>query len=337
MDEAARRLGHRPARAPAAEPRAARRGLHPRRHAGRRRLGADRRARGRADRLGRRRRPPGRGRGIAVGLKSGPTTGLSYSTVRLLADGSVDRLRRHLGHGPGRAHDLRPDRRRGARRAARLGHGRHGRHGGRAVRPADLGQPVVRADGQRGPRGLPRHPGEAPGDGRAARVGRRGGRSSSTAARSGSATGSCRSATSSSAGLGPARRRAHRHRRDAQGGRARTIRSAGRAAFFEFNCTAVEVEVDRETGDVVVARHVTVSDVGKALNPTPGPRPGRGRRGHGSRPHADGALHLRRRRAGSGTSAPSTTGSRRAWTCRSDGERHHRERGRARARTARRA
>ena len=34
-------------------------------------------------------KPPGRGRGIAVGLKSGPTTGLSYSTVRLLVDGSV--------------------------------------------------------------------------------------------------------------------------------------------------------------------------------------------------------------------------------------------------------
>src|SRR4029079_2754269 len=33
--------------------------------------------------------PPGRGRGIAVGLKEGPTTGLSYSTVRLLVDGSV--------------------------------------------------------------------------------------------------------------------------------------------------------------------------------------------------------------------------------------------------------
>ena len=33
--------------------------------------------------------PPGRGRGLAVGIKSGPTTGLSYSTVRLLADGSV--------------------------------------------------------------------------------------------------------------------------------------------------------------------------------------------------------------------------------------------------------
>src|SRR3990170_3906229 len=32
---------------------------------------------------------PGRGRGLAVGLKSGPTTGLSNSIVRLLADGSV--------------------------------------------------------------------------------------------------------------------------------------------------------------------------------------------------------------------------------------------------------
>lgn len=31
----------------------------------------------------------GTGRGFAVGLKSGPTTGLSYSTVRLLADGSA--------------------------------------------------------------------------------------------------------------------------------------------------------------------------------------------------------------------------------------------------------
>jgi CO/xanthine dehydrogenase Mo-binding subunit len=42
----------------------------------------------------------------------------------------------------------------------------------------------------------------------------------------------------------------------------------GTSAFYEFNCTAVEVDVDRETGDVTVARHVTVSDVGKALNPT---------------------------------------------------------------------
>jgi CO/xanthine dehydrogenase Mo-binding subunit len=42
----------------------------------------------------------------------------------------------------------------------------------------------------------------------------------------------------------------------------------GTAAFFEFNCTAVEVEVDPATGDVTIARHVTVSDVGRALNPS---------------------------------------------------------------------
>jgi CO/xanthine dehydrogenase Mo-binding subunit len=42
----------------------------------------------------------------------------------------------------------------------------------------------------------------------------------------------------------------------------------GRAAFYEFSCTASEVEVDRETGEVRLLRHVIVSDVGKALNPT---------------------------------------------------------------------
>ncbi len=42
---------------------------------------------------------------------------------------------------------------------------------------------------------------------------------------------------------------------------------SGSAAFFEFNCTVIEAGVDRETGDVTIDRHVTVSDVGKALNP----------------------------------------------------------------------
>ncbi len=41
----------------------------------------------------------------------------------------------------------------------------------------------------------------------------------------------------------------------------------GAPAFFEFNCTAIEAEVDEETGDVTLVRHVTVSDVGKAINP----------------------------------------------------------------------
>ena len=37
---------------------------------------------------------------------------------------------------------------------------------------------------------------------------------------------------------------------------------SGSAAFYEFNCTAVEAEVDEDTGNVVIVRHVTVSDVG---------------------------------------------------------------------------
>jgi len=41
----------------------------------------------------------------------------------------------------------------------------------------------------------------------------------------------------------------------------------GTPAFFEFNCTAFEVEVDRATGEVLIHKHVTVGDVGKALNP----------------------------------------------------------------------
>ncbi len=41
----------------------------------------------------------------------------------------------------------------------------------------------------------------------------------------------------------------------------------GPPAFYEFNCTAVELEVDRETGEMLVLRHVSVADVGRALNP----------------------------------------------------------------------
>jgi CO/xanthine dehydrogenase Mo-binding subunit len=41
----------------------------------------------------------------------------------------------------------------------------------------------------------------------------------------------------------------------------------GTSAFYEFNATAVEASVDRDTGDITIHRYVTVSDVGKALNP----------------------------------------------------------------------
>jgi CO/xanthine dehydrogenase Mo-binding subunit len=41
----------------------------------------------------------------------------------------------------------------------------------------------------------------------------------------------------------------------------------GRPEFWEFMCSAVEVEVDAETGTVDVTRLILASDVGKALNP----------------------------------------------------------------------
>lgn len=41
----------------------------------------------------------------------------------------------------------------------------------------------------------------------------------------------------------------------------------GDAAFYEFNCTAIEVEVDFETGELLLHKHVSVSDVGTKLNP----------------------------------------------------------------------
>jgi len=41
----------------------------------------------------------------------------------------------------------------------------------------------------------------------------------------------------------------------------------GRPAFYELNCTAVEASVDPGTGEVTIHRHVTVSDVGRAINP----------------------------------------------------------------------
>jgi CO/xanthine dehydrogenase Mo-binding subunit len=41
----------------------------------------------------------------------------------------------------------------------------------------------------------------------------------------------------------------------------------GPPAFYEFSCTACEVEVDPETGEMLIVKHVSVADVGKALNP----------------------------------------------------------------------
>jgi CO/xanthine dehydrogenase Mo-binding subunit len=41
----------------------------------------------------------------------------------------------------------------------------------------------------------------------------------------------------------------------------------GNASFYEFSVTASEVAVDLETGDFELVKHITVADVGKAINP----------------------------------------------------------------------
>jgi CO/xanthine dehydrogenase Mo-binding subunit len=210
--------------------------------------------------------PAGRGRGIAVGLKEGPTTGLSYSTVRLLADGSVVVYAGTSDMGQGARTIF-----------AQIAAGELGAPvewvtvvmGDTAVVPYDqqtsasrssvlMGNAVLNAcrDVQRKLRsmaarlesvdeaGITVDAGvvSLP-DGRQLPVrdvlvrglGRLGGEV---------------------IGVGEMRKEAQLDHP-----------LGGTAAFYEFNATAVEVEVDRETGDVTVTRHVTVSDVGKALHP----------------------------------------------------------------------
>jgi CO/xanthine dehydrogenase Mo-binding subunit len=41
----------------------------------------------------------------------------------------------------------------------------------------------------------------------------------------------------------------------------------GSPAFYEFNCTAVELSVDEETGHITIHKHIIVGDTGKSLNP----------------------------------------------------------------------
>ena len=209
--------------------------------------------------------PPGRGRGLAIGIKSGPTTGLSYSTVRLLADGSVIVYAGTSDMGQGARTVL-------AQIAAEeLGAPIESVTvvmGDTAVVPYDaqtsasrssvlMGTAVQRACGQvreqlRGiaarlfgleeaeivvERGTVRLPDrELPVlDVLHRGLGRLGGELIGN--------GEMRKEEEPGHPLG------------------------GSAAFWEFNCTAIEAEVDEGTGDITLVRHVTVSDVGRALNP----------------------------------------------------------------------
>jgi CO/xanthine dehydrogenase Mo-binding subunit len=209
--------------------------------------------------------PPGHGRGIAVGLKSGPTTGLSYSTVRLLADGSavVYAGTSDMGQGArtifaqiasqelgvplgwvtvvmGDTALVPYDQQTSASRStvlmgnAILGACRQIQERLRSMAAALYGLPEGDITVSGGSVGLPGR--EVPvQEVLAAGLGRLGGEL---------------------IGVGESRK-------DAEPGHP----LSGAPAFFEFNCTAVEVAVDEETGDVTVLRHIIVSDVGKALNP----------------------------------------------------------------------
>ena len=213
------------------------------------------------------RTPPetGHGRGIAIGLKSGPTTGLSYSTVRLLADGSaiVHAGTSDMGQGArtifaqiasdelgvpldwvtvvmGDTAVVPYDQQTSASRSSVLMGNSilaacrdiQGKIRAMAARleSIDTDQVVVgRGEVRIGERVMPVR------DVLARGLGRLGGEV---------------------IGIGEMRKEAEP---------AHPL--GGTSAFYEFNCTAVEVEVDRDTGDVTLTRHVTVSDVGKALNP----------------------------------------------------------------------
>jgi CO/xanthine dehydrogenase Mo-binding subunit len=209
--------------------------------------------------------PPGHGRGIALGIKSGPTTGLSYSTVRLLSDGSVlvfagtsdmgqgartifaqiaatelgvalDRITVISGDTAVVPYDQQTSASRSTvlmgNAVLRACHDVQGQLRVMAARLHGIAEEQVTVEN-----GVVRLPDREvpiidvlrPGLGRMA----------------GELVGNGMS------------------RKDAEPDHP----LQGSAAFFEFNCTAVEAEVDEETGDVTLLRHVTVSDVGKALNP----------------------------------------------------------------------
>jgi CO/xanthine dehydrogenase Mo-binding subunit len=209
--------------------------------------------------------PPGRGRGLAVGLKSGPTTGLSYSTVRLLVDGSVVVYAGTSDMGQGARTIF-----------AQIAAEELGAPlewvtvvmGDTAVVPYDqqtsasrssvfMGNAILRAcqdiEGQvrvMAARLESVDENEVVVEGGSVRI-----RERVTPMREVVARGLGR--------LGGEVIGVGEMRKDAEPEHP----LGGTAAFYEFNCTAVEVSVDRATGDLTIDRYVTVSDVGKALNP----------------------------------------------------------------------
>lgn len=209
--------------------------------------------------------PEGRGRGIAIGLKSGPTTGLSYSTVRLLVDGSalvfcgtsdmgqgartvfaqivaqemgipIERVNIIMGDTATVPYDQQTS---ASRSTVLMGTSIyrackeiHGKVKIMAARIHDVDDGDIEVDG-----GIIRLAGE---DLSIVEV--------------------------VLEGLGPLGGEVIGNgemRKDKEPDHP----LSGSAAFFEFNCTAIEAEVDNDTGEIQILKHVTVGDVGTALNP----------------------------------------------------------------------
>jgi CO/xanthine dehydrogenase Mo-binding subunit len=210
--------------------------------------------------------PPGHGRGLAVGIKSSATTGASYAIVRLLVDGSVVVLSGTSDMGQGARTVL-------AQVAAQeLGVAVEAVSvvmGDTSVAPYDMQTSASRSTVFMGTAvqnscrdikeqlremaaaadGVPLEE-VAVGEGVVRLPGREVPFSEVMQAAFGPMLGEV-------IGTGT-RRGAYRSEHPL----------GGNAAFYEFSCTASEVEVDEETGEVRLLRHVTVADVGKALNPT---------------------------------------------------------------------
>ena len=239
--------------------------------------------------------PEGRGRGIAFGIKSGPTTGLSYSIVRLLADGSVVVYAGTSDMGQGARTVL-------AQVAAQeLGAPLEWVTvvmGDTAIVPYDqqtsasrstvlMGNAVLAAcrDIQAQLRSM------------AARV--HGVEEADVAVDAGVVRlPDGRELTPLEvlkAGPRAAGRRAHGPRRVAQGRRARTTRWAARRRSSSSTARSIEAYGRRGDGrrDDPPPRHRERRRQG--AQPAPGPDAGRGRGDHGPRPHAHGAVPVRRR------------------------------------------
>lgn len=209
--------------------------------------------------------PPGHGRGIAVGAKAGITAGLSYSTVRLLADGSAIVYAGTSDMGQG----------------ARTVFAQ--------IAATELGVPVSKVSVVMGDTATVPYDQQTSASRSTVDMGNAV-RSACKEIQAKVKTmvarvyrvdesllgvepgvvllpeGSVRITDALGPGLGPLGGEVvgnGESRKDIQPDHP----LGGTVSFYEFNCTAVQLQVDTESGEITLARHVTVSDVGKAINP----------------------------------------------------------------------